>query len=240
MSFQDVANSTLLYLLVIFGLLYIIAFASVFLIQSYKRCLELGIDKKTIYKVIKSTLIFTIVPSIAIVIGFYSLATVFGIPWPWWRLSVLGSVAYELMAADMAAKGMGYNSIALMAEANDPQVFGAVMFVMSIGILGGFLVLLPFAKKMTTGLMEARERKDNTWGIVMTSCFMLTLIAVFFPLMIFDNPVSAATLFTSAFIAFSLGYIAKRFRLLWLNDFILALTLILAMVASVGWSNLLL
>lgn len=239
MTFQDIASGKLLYFLVILGLIYIIFFAATFLKQSYKRCLELSIEKRVIQKVIKSTLIFTIVPSLAIVIGFYSLATVFGIAWPWWRLSVLGSVAYELMAADMAAKGMGYTSLAVMAEANDPEVFGAIMFVMSIGILGGFLVLLPFAKKMTTGLMAARVKKDSTWGIVMSSCFMLTLIAVFFPIMMLGDRVSAATLLTSAFIAYILGFIAKKYKMPWLNDFVLALTLIFAMAASVGWSRLL-
>jgi hypothetical protein len=224
---------------VIIGLLYILGFAAIFLRRSYRRCIELGIDKAMVNDVIKSSLAFTLVPSIAIVIGFFSLSAVMGIPWPWWRLSVLGSVGYELMAADLASKGMSYTSVAAMAASNDPMVFSAIMFVMTIGILGGFLVLLPFGKKMTTGLMAAREKKDSTWGIVMSSCFMLTLAAVFLPVMIFGDAVSAATLFTSAFISLLMAVLIKQFKIHWLSNFVLAVTLLFSMIASVGWQAIL-
>ncbi|MBS7525420.1 DUF5058 family protein [Fusibacter paucivorans] len=239
MTFFEISNSKLLYGLVIIGLLYILGFAAVFLKRSYQRCVELGIDRSTVNDVIKSSLAFTLVPSIAIVIGFFSLSAVMGIPWPWWRLSVLGSVGYELMAADLASKGMSYANVAAMAEANDPQVFSVIMIVMTIGILGGFLVLLPFGKKMTTGLMAAREKKDSTWGIVMSSCFMLTLASVFLPVMIFGDAVSAATLFTSALITLLMTLIIKQFKIHWLSNFVLAVTLLLSMVASVGWQSIL-
>lgn len=239
MSSQQIANSPLLYLLVIVGLVYIIIFSSIFLKKSFARCIELGIDKKTVVDVIKSSLAFTVVPSISIVIGFFSLAAALGIPWPWWRLSVIGSVSYELMAADMAAKGMNYGSVAAMAQASDPRVFGAIMFVMSIGILGGFSVLLPFGKKMTTGLMAAREKKDSTWGVVMSACFILTMLAVFLPLMLTGDPVGTATLLTSALITMVLGIIIKKYNVHWLGNFVLAITLIISMAASVGWAALL-
>lgn len=239
MGFREIANSPLLYTLIIGGLIYILFFAGIFLKKSYSRCLELGFDKKTVSNVIKSSLAFSFVPSISIVVGFFSLAAALGVPWPWWRLSVIGAVGYELMAADMAAKGMNYSSVAAMAQANNPKVFGAIMFVMTIGILGGFLVLLPFGKKMTTGLMAAREKKDNTWGIVMSSCFMLTMLAVFMPLMMVGDPVSTATLLTSACITLILGLIIKKFNATWLGNFVLAITLILSMAASIGWTALL-
>ena len=94
MSYFDVANSPLLYVLVAGGILYIIGLSAVFLIKA------------------------------------------------WYRLSVVGSVSYELMAADMVADGMGYGSVGEMAAQADYSVFGAVMFVMSICILAGILVNL--------------------------------------------------------------------------------------------------
>lgn len=238
MGFKEIANSSLLYILVIIGLVYIIGFAAIFLKRSYARCLELGVDKKQVKDVIKSSLVFTFVPSLSIVIGFFSLAAALGIPWPWWRLSVLGAVGYELMAADMAAKGMQYSSLAAMAQANDPVVFSAIMYVMTIGIIGGFFVLLPFGKKMTTGLMKARQKKDSTWGVVMSSCFFLTMMAVFMPLMLTSDKVGAATFVTSGLITAILGLIIKKFNLSWLGNFVLAITLILSMMASVGYTNL--
>lgn len=239
MGFREIANSSLLYILVIIGLLYIIAYAAIFMKRSYNRSLELGISKNEMNNVIKSSLVFTVVPSISIVVGFFSLAAALGIPWPWWRLSVLGSVGYELMAADMAVKGMDYANLAAMAEANDPVVFVSMMFVMTIGILSGFAILIPFGKKLTTGLMKAREKEDNSWGILLSNSFFLTMLAVFIPIMLLTDIVGAATLATSAFITLLLGLIIKKFSIKWLENFVLAITLILSMIASVGWEALL-
>ena len=105
MSLSAIMNSRLLYILVAGGLGLIFLLCAVMLKMAWGRCLELGISKQKIKDVIKSSVLFSIVPSISIVIGLFSLAAVLGVPWPWFRLSVVGSVSYELMAADMAATG---------------------------------------------------------------------------------------------------------------------------------------
>ena len=123
MGYFDVANSPLLYVLVAAGVLYIVGLSAVFLRKSWRRCLELGISKEKLSAVARSSAVFTIVPSVSIVIGLFTLSTVLGIPWPWYRLSVVGSVSYELMAADMVADGMGYSSVGEMAAQADHTVF---------------------------------------------------------------------------------------------------------------------
>lgn len=239
MGFQEISSSGLLYTLVIIGLVYVGLYCGIFLKKAFARCVQLGMSKVLVKNVVKSSLVFSAVPSFAIVIGFFSLAAALGIPWSWWRLSVIGSVSYELMSADMTAKGMGYADLGGMVAANDPKVFGAVLFVMTIGIMAGMCLLLPLGKKLTTGLMKARDTKGSTWGMVMNSSFMLTLMAVFLPVMIFTDKISALTLATSAAITIGLSLLAKKLKAGWMNNFILAITLILGMAASVGWQNLL-
>lgn len=239
-GFKEISNSALLYGLVMIGLLYVAFFCAVFMKKAYARCLELGITKDKVKGVIKSSIAFSIVPSFAIVIGFVSLSAALGVPWSWWRLSIIGSVGYELMAAEMAAKGVGYSDLAAMAAANDSVVFGAVMFIMTIGIMAGMTLLIFAGKKLTTGLVKARtSTQENSWGMVMSSCFMLTLGAVFMPVMIFSNAVYTATLLTSAGMTVLLGTIAKKYHIKWLPDFILAITLIVSMMASVVWQAIL-
>ena len=99
MGYFDVANSPLLYLLVAAGILYIVGLSAVFLRKSWRRCLKLGISREKLRSVARSSAVFTVVPSISIVIGLFTLSTVLGVPWPWYRLSVVGSVSYELLAA---------------------------------------------------------------------------------------------------------------------------------------------
>ena len=60
------------------GLLYISAFSLVYLKKAYDHCLELGITRKELSNVIKSSLIFSVVPSLSIVVGLFVLIAVLG------------------------------------------------------------------------------------------------------------------------------------------------------------------
>lgn len=236
MGFKEIASSPLIYILVIIGLAYIVIFSGIYLKKAYARCIELGFSKTSVMGVIKGSAVFAIVPSLAIVVGFFSLAAILGIPWSWWRLSVIGSVMYELMASNAASGAMGYPSMTEMLAANDAQVFGAVMILMTIGILSSFFILLPFGKKMCTGLMKSSQNEKSTWGTVLNSTFMLSLMAVMLPLSLFGNIVEAATLITSAAITGLLGIIIKKFDIKWLGNFVMAIAMIGGMASSVMWT----
>ena len=107
-TIKDLINSPLLLALVIGGLAYITAFAVVYLLKARKRALELGITAQEITDVIKSSLIFSIVPSLSIVIGLVALAASLGTIWAWWRLSVIGSLSFESQIASSLAAALKY------------------------------------------------------------------------------------------------------------------------------------
>jgi len=52
LGFTEISNGSLLYTLVIIGLIYITIYASIFLVRSYRRSLELGMSKKQVNDVI--------------------------------------------------------------------------------------------------------------------------------------------------------------------------------------------
>ena len=238
MSLSAIMNSTTLYIAVIVGLLLIFLLCAVMLKMAWGRCIELGISREKVKDVIKSSVIFSIVPSLSIVIGLFSLAAVLGVPWPWFRLSVVGSVSYELMAADMVATGAGYESIGALAAANDPSKVGAIMFVMSISIMFGIITCTIFGKKIQTSMASFRE-KNGAWGALATGCFTLAMMVVFLPVQIFKGPVYLLTMAASALVTFLHGVIIKKTGWTWLSNFVLADSLVLAMIASVFFSNLL-
>ena len=238
MSLSAIMNSRLLYILVAGGLGLIFLLCAVMLKMAWGRCLELGISKQKIKDVIKSSVLFSIVPSISIVIGLFSLAAVLGVPWPWFRLSVVGSVSYELMAADMAATGAGYESIGALAAVDNGSIAGAIMFVMSIGIMFGIVTCTIFGKKIQTSMASFRE-KNGAWGALATGCFTLAMLVVFLPVQVFKGPVFTLTLITPALITLAHNIIIKKTGWTWLSNFVLADSLVLAMVASVFFDSLL-
>ena len=148
MSFKDVAGSHLLWVCVIVGIIIVAGLTVYYLRLSYKNALELGIDKKTLKAVIKSSVTFSIVPSIAIVTGLVTLAVVIGLPYAWFRLSVLGSVAYELMSANMAL-----NALNLDVNNADGYAFGLMAWAMCLGISVSLIFNVFFNKKIHMGTL---------------------------------------------------------------------------------------
>ena len=127
---KEIIHSPLLLGLVIVGLLYISAFSLLYFKKAYTRCLELGISKEKLRTVIKSSLVFSIVPSLSIVVGLFVLIPVLGTVWSWWRLSVIGSLSYETMISSSVASAIGFESSVQMLEGATARQFGVVMILM--------------------------------------------------------------------------------------------------------------
>lgn len=226
---KEIANSSLMMILVVIGLVYIIGLSLAFLKKAYTRCLELGISKETINNVIKSSAVFSIVPAISIVVGFFALIAVFqSVVWPWWRLSVIGSLSYETQISGLLASSFGQTMDNLT-----PQQFGAVLILMSIGMLSGFIILIPFGKKMCMSV--TKDENSSTWKYVFSGVFMMTLFAVYIPVILIGDTVQACVMLTGLVVAIVLGILAKKPGLGWLNNFIMAFTLIAGMASSLLW-----
>lgn len=218
-TMKDIIQSPLLLALVIGGLLYISAFSLVYLKKAYDHCLELGITRKELSNVIKSSLIFSVVPSLSIVVGLFVLIAVLGSVWAWWRLSVIGSLSYETMISSSIAQVLGYASSAEMLESATGRQFGVVMILMSVGMLSGFLILLPLGKKLCKSVdRSAAESGGSTWKNVLSGVFMLVMFSVYIPILLFTDNVQAAVMITGLVIAIGVSVLAKRPGLAWLNN----------------------
>ena len=218
-TMKDIIQSPLLLALVIGGLLYISAFSLVYLKKAYDHCLELGITRKELSNVIKSSLIFSVVPSLSIVVGLFVLIAVLGSVWAWWRLSVIGSRSYETMISSSIAQVLGYASSAEMLESATGRQFGVVMILMSVGMLSGFLILLPLGKKLCKSVdRSAAESGGSTWKNVLSGVFMPVMFSVYIPILLFTDNVQAAVMITGLVIAIGVGVLAKRPGLAWLNN----------------------
>lgn len=239
MSVREILNSRILYMAVGTGIATIIVFCIISFKHATKRALEIGFTREEIKKIIKSSCIFSIIPSVAIVIGVISLSSVLGVPWAWFRLSVVGSLVYELTAAGMVTSAAGYDSLAGFIESSDVDLIPIIFLVMSISILAGIVCNFFFGKKYQGSLLEFKKGNDE-FGSLAMSYATLALIAVFAPAQIFKGLVSTLTLVTSAVFAYLLLVIIKKYKINWLKEFVLAFSLIFGMMSAVLWESLLL
>lgn len=236
-TMTDIINSPLLLVLVIIGLVYIVGFSVVYLKKAYSHCIELGISKETLKKVIKSSVVFSIVPSLSIVVGLFALITVLGTIWSWWRLSVIGSLSFETLISKSVAAAIGFESTTDMLESASGSQFGVVMILMSIGMLSGFFILLPFGKKLSSSV--SKSENSSSWKYVLSGTFMLCLFAVYIPVLLFGDFVEAAVMITGLIVAVLLGILsAKVPKLRWVSDFIMAFSMIVGMISAIFWVKL--
>ena len=236
-TMKEIATSPLLTILVGIGLAYIVAFSVIYLLKARKRAKEMGITDKEVSEVVKSSLVFSLVPSMSIVIGLAALAAAVGTTWAWWRLSIIGSLSYETQISASLAPTLGFSSIGQMMSQASGEDFGVIMLLMTFGILSGFLILLPFGKKLCTSV--DKTKKGNGWSEVLSGTFILVLLAVYVPIILIGDTIQALVMIVGLIVAVVLGILAKKPGLQWLNNFIMAISMIVAMVSSLLWTAIL-
>ena len=148
-----------------------------FLLKSVKRAKETNMDMTKIKKTIVTAAIFTIAPAVAIVITVISLSQSLGIALPWLRLSVVGSLSYEAIAAANAASGMK-TTLAELASNMTASPYVTITAVMTLSIMVGIWLVPVIAKKYQSGLVKF-ENKDKKWSDILQNSLFIGMISAF-------------------------------------------------------------
>ena len=148
-----------------------------FLIKSIRRAKAINMDMSKIKKTIISAAIFTIAPAVSIVITVVTLSQSLGLALPWLRLSVVGSLSYETVAAANAASGMGTTLEKLM-EGMSGEQFVTILSVMTLSIMVGIWLVPVVAKKYQNGLVSY-ENKDKKWSDILQNSLFIGMISAF-------------------------------------------------------------
>lgn len=247
MDYSAQVNALPLYLIVAAILLFILILCFVFLVRSYRAGVAIGIDRKILRKTITTSAVFTILPSIGILVGVITLSGTLGIPPSWMRLSVVGALQYELSVAEIAAEAIGLSGLKLSEMSIG--AFTTISLVMTVGIIGGGLCCLFFLgrylkkvyKKPKT-IQKTGQTTSNFGNVAMVAMFIglctayissyigeLVHTGAYLPLF----TAAAAGLIMAIFVLLSRN---KRFK--WLENFDVALSMLLAMSAAVVLNQL--
>ena len=236
-------NSPILYVLVGIIICFVLAQSVYFLVRALKRAKELGITRETVKKTVTSAAVFTIAPAVAVLVGVVALSKSLGVALPWLRLSVIGSITYETVAAGNAleAANMGAGT-----TVSDPSLYVTILWVMTIGIAAG-LILVPFVTKKLHGSMGKIGMKDKKWGEIFNNAMFLGMISAFLGYVFCDvgNVIKGDTsglipvcvMAVSAVVMAVCGLLAKKCKIRWLTDYALPLSLICGMASAIPFNS---
>lgn len=172
-AYMDIANSWLMFFLCGLVVSFVLFQAIVFMKKALKRANELNMDKALLKKVMISSSIFSIIPSLPILVVYIVLLPTLGQYFPWLRLSVVGSGVYENMAADVTAKAFGLSGI------SDPsfnlEIFISALFVMTIGIIWSPLYAALGSKYIIKGVNFLKGKHKSKFNAIFASMFIAML-----------------------------------------------------------------
>jgi len=216
----------------------IIFMAMFFLLRAVKRAKEIGMDMSKVKTAIKTSAVFSIVPSIPIVIGVGIMMSYLGLAIPWIRLTVIGALQYELVAMDQAGL--------TMAPVITEQMVATALVIMTVSILSGPIFNI-FAYKKYSGKLAELEVKNKKLLDTITGSLLGGIIAGLASYIIVsaffiggwsdagvNGYITLITLATSALIMAVLGVLIKKFKLKWLENYALPITIIVAMASAYG------
>ena len=261
-------NHPILFLIAGILIAVVLAQSVYFLVKALRRSKALGMDQKKIRKTMVSAAIFTVAPAVAIVISVMVLSKTLGIPLPWLRLSVVGSMSYETVAATNTLNAMGQT----LGSGNlTAQQFANVLIVMTVSIMLGIWLVPLIGKKLQVG-MQSLSNRDAKWADIFQNSLFIGMIAAFLGFVFCDvarlwDPASrfvtekvlengvevkkqiavsatsglvpVCVMAVSALVMVVCGLLMRLPKMKWLSEYALPISLVVGMAAAIPISALL-
>ena len=237
---QFYVNNPILFVLAGVIVAVVLAQSVFFLMKAWKRAKELGMDSTKLKRIARTAAIFTIAPAIAIVISVITLSKDLGLPLPWLRLSVVGNLSYETIAASNAesAMGLSFGQVTGLTATQYVTIAG----VMTISILVGIWLVPLIGKKLLTGVINL-EKRDKKWAEIFQNSMFIGMISAFVGFVFcdvagafkgnFTGLIPVCVFIVSAVIMVICGTLLKKTGKRWIGDYALPISLILGMAAAI-------
>ncbi|MBE6998144.1 MAG: DUF5058 family protein [Ruminococcaceae bacterium] len=211
-----------------------------FLVKAWRRGIAIGMGKDKLKKIAVTAAVFTIAPAIAIVISVITLAKDLGIPLPWLRLSVVGSLSYETIAASNAEGAMGL--VFGQVSALTATQYVTIAAVMTLSIMVGIWLVPVVCRRMQYGMLKL-ENRDKKWAETLSASMFIGMISAFLGYVFCDvssvfhgdmtGLIPVLVMLLSALVMALAGILVKKTKWRWISDYALPISLIAGMAGAI-------
>ncbi len=232
-------NSPILFVIVALIVAVVLAQSVFFLVKAWKRGIELGMDKKKLKRIAVTAAVFTIAPAVAIVISVIALSKDLGLPLPWLRLSVVGSLSYEAIAAENTMNAM---DVVSGSGAINASQYVTITSVMTLSIMVGIWLVPVLCKKLQTGMINL-ENRDKKWADIFSAAMFIGMISAFVGFVFCDvsdvfkgdtkGLIPVLVMLVSAVVMALSGLLVKILKARWISDYALPISLIVGMASAI-------
>ena len=241
MTVLEQMNSLPMYLICGVIILFVLAMSVFFMVRAWKAGIAIGMDKTKLRRTVTSSITFTLLPSISILLGVIALSGSLGVPLPWVRLSVIGALHYETSVADIAARAIGLSGLNISEMT--PTAYTTIALVMSSGIIWGMVLTVFLNKRYLKRLQAPRVKKGKVstgkgFGDVAMVAMFIGLVAAYVGSYIgtftsTGNFMPLVVLMVSALAMAGFTWLTEKKGLAWLESFSVAGSMLIGMAAAV-------
>ena len=233
-------NHPLLFVLVGIVVLAVLGQSAFFLIKAWRRGIAIGMKKEKLKTIALTAVVFTIAPAVAIVISVITLSKDLGLPLPWLRLSVVGSLSYETIAASNAENAMGlvFGQVSSLTASQ----YVTITAVMTLSIMVGIWLVPVVCRRMQKGIIKL-ENKDKKWSEILIASMFIGMISAFLGYVFCDfstvfhgntsGLIPVLVMLVSAAVMALSGVVVKKKKWGWIRDFALPISLIVGMASAI-------
>lgn len=241
MSVLQQMNSLPMYLICGAIILFVLLMSLFFMLRAWRAGIAVGIDKTKLRRAVTSSVTFTMLPSISILLGVIALSGSLGVPLPWLRLSVIGALHYETSVADIAARAVGLSGLNISEMTL--TAFTTIGLVMAAGIIWGMLLTVLFNKAYLKRLRKPKaesgeKKKGKSFGDVAMTAMFIGLVAAYVGSYVgtftsTGNFMPLIVLAVSAAAMAVLTWFSEKKNQKWLDNFSVAASMLCGMAAAV-------
>ena len=233
-------NAPVLFVVAGFAVAVVLAQSVFFLVKAWRHGLEIGMDKSKLRRTARSAAVFTIAPAAAIVISVITLSKDLGVPLPWLRLSVVGNLSYETIAATNAESAMGltFGQVSALSA----RQYVTIAAVMTVSIMVGIWLVPVIGEKLLNGMINL-EKRDKKWGEIFSTSMFIGMISAFIGYVFCDfsgvfrgetrGLIPVFVMLAAAAVMTVLGLASRKNGLRILADYALPVSLIAGMAAAI-------
>ena len=216
------------------GIFLVIAAQTVIYYRAAKRVAPaVEMSQSDVTRSFRSGAVAAIGPSMAVVLIAVTLLSVFGTPGVLTRIGLIGSAAFEVGAAGIAADTQG---VVLGGEGYTQQVFATVMLCIALAGSGWMLVTLIVTPLLKRGTNRLEAKQAATAGGAMAIIPTAALLGAFgtFGIQQLQKGWAAAIVaLTSALVMILCLWIAKTFGQNWPKEWALGIAMIVAIIVGI-------
>ena len=228
----------------------IVAFIAVvcviFMVRAWRAGKALGMDVTRMKRAVTASATFSVLPSVGILLGVLALSGSLGVPWPWLRLSVIGALHYETQVADAAAEQLGFK---LGSGQMTTQAFPTIALLMSVCIMWGMILSALFNKSYLRRLQRGGKtdaRKGGGFGDRAMTAMFIGMVSAYIGSYVGDfvsgnkkllsfscswTPLAVVAAAAAAMAVFT--YFSEKKHMEWLDNFSIAGSMLIGMLAAV-------